>query len=196
MLMCGRYGFFFQAEDGIRDLVRSRGLGDVYKRQPRTLPDTRDNLSKYAPRLRVLQIRPDKIGDLIGPQGKNIKKIIEETGVKIDIEPDGKVYITSPDEEHMEQAVYRVGELTDDIELGKIYKGKVVSIREFGAFVEIQKGKDGLLHISEISNSKQRINKVEDYLKEKFGIKVEIVTRPALKDRIKNRILKEVSYVS
>ncbi len=129
------------------------------------IPDTRDNLSKYAPRLRVLQIRPDKIGDLIGPQGKNIKKIIEETGVKIDIEPDGKVYITSPDEEHMEQAIYRVGELTDDIELGKIYKGKVVSIREFGAFVELQKGKDGLLHISEISNSKQRINKVEDYLK-------------------------------
>jgi len=129
------------------------------------IPTTRDNLSKYAPRLRVLQIKPDKIGDLIGPQGKNIKKIIEETGVKIDIEPDGKVYITSPDEEHMEQAVYRVGELTDDIELGKIYKGKVVSIREFGAFIELQKGKDGLLHISEISNSKQRINKVEDYLK-------------------------------
>lgn len=129
------------------------------------IPSTRDNLSKYAPRLRVLQIKPDKIGDLIGPQGKNIKKIIEETGVKIDIEPDGKVYITSPDEEHMEQAVYRVGELTDDIELGKIYKGKVVSIREFGAFIELQKGKDGLLHISEISNSKQRINKVEDYLK-------------------------------
>lgn len=127
------------------------------------IPSVRGNLSQYAPRLTVIQIKPEKIGELIGPQGKNIKKIIEETGVKIDIEPDGKVYITSPDEEHMRLACLAVGAVTEEAELGKTYKGRVVSIREFGAFVEIIKGKDGLVHISEISS--QRVNKVEDVLK-------------------------------
>ncbi|HOI25274.1 MAG TPA: polyribonucleotide nucleotidyltransferase [Caldisericia bacterium] len=122
----------------------------------------RENLSKYAPRLQVIQIRTDKIGELIGPQGKVIKKIIEETEVKIDIEPDGRVYITAPDEQRMMLAVDAVHAVIDDIEVGKLYKGKVVNIREFGAFVEIQRGKDGLLHISQISQ--QRINKVEDVL--------------------------------
>jgi polyribonucleotide nucleotidyltransferase len=122
----------------------------------------RENLSKYAPRLQVIQIRTDKIGELIGPQGKVIKKIIEETEVKIDIEPDGRVYITAPDEQRMMLAVDAVHAVIDDIEIGKLYKGKVVNIREFGAFVEIQRGKDGLLHISQISQ--QRVNKVEDVL--------------------------------
>ncbi len=122
----------------------------------------RENLSKYAPRLQVIQIKTDKIGDLIGPQGKVIKKIIEETEVKIDIEPDGKVYITAPDEQRMALALDAVHAVIDDIEVGKLYKGKVMTIREFGAFVEIQRGKDGLLHISQIS--RQRINKVEDVL--------------------------------
>lgn len=127
------------------------------------IPAFRLNLSQYAPRLTVIQIKPEKIGELIGPQGKNIKKIIEETGVKIDIEPDGKVYITSPDEEHMAMACRAVNAIAEEPELGKIYNGKVVGIREFGAFVEIIKGKDGLVHISEISQ--QRINKVEEVLK-------------------------------
>lgn len=127
------------------------------------IPAFRPNLSQYAPRLTVIQIKPEKIGELIGPQGKNIKKIIEETGVKIDIEPDGKVYITSPDEEHMAMACRAVNAIAEEPELGKIYKGRVVGIREFGAFVEIIKGKDGLVHISEISQ--QRINKVEEVLK-------------------------------
>jgi polyribonucleotide nucleotidyltransferase len=137
------------------------------------IPSVRDNLSQYAPRLRVIQIKPEKIGELIGPQGKNIKRIIEETGVKIDIEPDGKVYITSPDEEHMILACAAVGAIAEEPELGKIYKGKVVGIREFGAFVEIIKGKDGLVHISEISQ--QRVNKVEDVLKIGQEITVKVI---------------------
>jgi polyribonucleotide nucleotidyltransferase len=134
----------------------------ILDKMEKEIETPRENLSQYAPRLQVIQIRTDKIGELIGPQGKVIKKIIEETGVKIDIEPDGKVYITAPDEQRMLLAVDAVHAVIDDIEIGKLYKGKVVNIREFGAFVEIQRGKDGLLHISQISQ--QRINKVEDVL--------------------------------
>lgn len=137
------------------------------------IPSYRINLSQYAPRLTVIQIKPEKIGELIGPQGKNIKKIIEETGVKIDIEPDGKVYITSPDEEHMRLACLAVNAITEEAELEKIYKGKVVGIREFGAFIEIIKGKDGLVHISEISQ--QRVNKVEDVLKIGQEVMVKVI---------------------
>jgi len=137
------------------------------------IPQYRSNLSQYAPRLKVIQIKPEKIGELIGPQGKNIKRIIEETGVKIDIEPDGKVYVTSPDEEHMLLACAAIAAITDDLEIGRIYKGKVVSIKEFGAFVEIQKGKDGLVHISEIANV--RVNRVEDYVKMGQEVNVKVL---------------------
>jgi polyribonucleotide nucleotidyltransferase len=133
----------------------------------------RENLSKYAPRLTVIQIRTDKIGELIGPQGKVIKKIIEETEVKIDIEPDGKVYITAPDEQRMMLACDAVHAVIDDVEIGKLYKGKIVNIREFGAFVEIQRGKDGLLHISQISH--QRVNKVEDVLQMGQEVMVKVI---------------------
>jgi polyribonucleotide nucleotidyltransferase len=122
----------------------------------------RENLSMYAPRIQIIKINPEKIGELIGPQGKVIKKIIEITGAKIEIEPDGKVFISAPNQTSIEAALAEIKEITDDVEIGKVYKGKVLVIRDYGAFVELKKGKDGLLHISQISD--KRISNVEEVL--------------------------------
>ena len=122
----------------------------------------RENLSAYAPRIQIIKINPEKIGELIGPQGKVIKKIIEITGAKIEIEPDGKVFISAPNETSIQAALGEIKEITDEVEIGKVYKGKVIVIRDYGAFVELKKGKDGLLHISQISD--KRISKVEEAL--------------------------------
>lgn len=109
-----------------------------------------------------MKIPVDKIGALIGPGGKNIKRITDATQAKIDIEEDGTVTIAAANSDRLDQAKAEVEAMTAEPELNKIYKGKVVSIQPFGAFVEILPGKDGLLHISEID--KKRINKVEDVL--------------------------------
>ncbi len=158
-------------EEGLEQAKKARL--HILDQMEQAIQKPRENLSRYAPRLKVLQIKTDKIGDLIGPQGKVIKKIIEETEAKIDIEPDGKVYVTSPDEQRMILALDAIHAVIDDIEVGKLYKGKVVNIREFGAFVEIQRGKDGLLHISQISH--QRINKVEDVLQMGQEVMVKVI---------------------
>ncbi len=105
-------------------------------------------------------IPQDKIGEVIGPGGKNIKKIIEETGVKIDIEDDGRVFITSPDQKSAEKAGEKIASMTQEIAIGQTYLGTVMNITSFGAFVELQPGRDGLVHISKLS--KNRISKVED----------------------------------
>lgn len=125
--------------------------------QPRT------ELSEYAPKIMTLAINPDKIRDVIGPSGKVINKIIEETNVKIDIEQDGTVYISSLDAEMNTKAKQIIEDLVREVEIGKTYHGKVKRIEKFGAFVELFKGKDGLLHISQISE--ERVNKVEDVFK-------------------------------
>ncbi len=123
----------------------------------------RDEISKYAPKIVNMKISVDKIKDVIGTGGKTINKIIEETGVKIDIEEDGNVFIYSDDIDAANKAKTIIEELTREIEEGGIYTGKVVRIMNFGAFVDLGGGKEGLLHISKIS--KERINKVEDVLK-------------------------------
>lgn len=123
----------------------------------------RANLSKYAPKIETIKIHPDKIRDVIGTGGKTINKIIEETGVKIDIEEDGTIFIAGVDPEKMDKAMGMIEGLTRDIKLNEVYMGKVTKIMPFGAFVEIAPGKEGLLHISKISS--ERINKVEDVLK-------------------------------
>lgn len=120
----------------------------------------RSSLSDYAPRIVTMVIPQDKIGEVIGPGGKNIKKIIEETGVKIDIEDDGRVFITSPDQKSAEKAGQKIASMTQEIEVGQIYLGTVMNVTSFGAFVELQPGRDGLVHISKLS--KNRISKVED----------------------------------
>jgi len=125
-----------------------------------TLPAPRKELSKFAPRIITFRINPDKIRDVIGPGGKVINKIIADTGVKIDIEDDGSVFIASPDSEAANEAKRIIDSLTHEVAVGEVYLGKVVRIMTFGAFVELLPGKDGLVHISKLSN--HRVNKVED----------------------------------
>jgi len=122
----------------------------------------RTELSQYAPRVTVLQIDPEKIGMVIGPGGKNIKRIIEETGANIDINDDGRVLITANDPEGASRAQKMVEDITFEPKVGSIYKGRVARITSFGAFVEIAPGKEGLVHISEIAS--RRIARVEDEL--------------------------------
>ena len=127
------------------------------------IPTVRPELSKYAPRVLTMMINPDKIRDVIGPGGKVIKKIVEETGVKIDIEDDGRVMIMSNDAEASAKAVKIIEDLTAEVEVGRTYLGKVVRITDFGAFVEVLPGKDGLVHISQLAL--ERVKKVEDVVK-------------------------------
>lgn len=129
----------------------------------KTIAEPRKEISKYAPRITTLKINPDKIGALIGPGGKNIKKLVEESGCEIDIEDDGTVNIFSVSAEGMKIAVDAISGMTAEAEIGKVYRGKVVTIKEFGAFVEFLPGKDGLVHISELANF--RVKKTEDIVK-------------------------------
>ena len=123
----------------------------------------RKTLSKYAPKIETIKINPSKIGDVIGTGGKTINKIIDETGVKIDIEEDGTVFISGVDAEKMDRAVEIIESLTKDVELNQVYMGKVTKILQFGALVEVLPGKKGFLHISQITT--KRVKKVEDELK-------------------------------
>lgn len=120
----------------------------------------RPKLSPYAPRMITMEIDPDKIRDVIGPGGKTIRKIIEETGVQIDIEDDGRVFITAADEEAARRAEEKIKLLTRDVEVGGIYVGRVTRLVNFGAFVEILPGKEGLVHISQLA--RERVARVED----------------------------------
>jgi polyribonucleotide nucleotidyltransferase len=122
--------------------------------------EPRTQLSQYAPKILTMTINPDKIRDVIGPSGKQINKIIEETGVKIDIEQDGTVFIASTNEEMNQKAKKIIEDIVREVEVGQIYLGKVKRIEKFGAFVELFSGKDGLVHISELAE--ERVPKVED----------------------------------
>jgi polyribonucleotide nucleotidyltransferase len=139
----------------------------------KALDHPRTDVSTYAPRIVTLHIKPDKIRDVIGPGGKVIRGLVEETGCKIDIEDDGTVLIASADSAAMELAISRIQAITAEPEVGRIYDGVVRKIVEFGAFVEIIPGTDGLLHISQISND--RIRRVEDVLHEGDEIKVKVL---------------------
>ena len=133
----------------------------------------RENISPFAPRVIVMDIEPDKIKDVIGPQGKFIKKIIDETGSKIDIEPTGRIFVTSPDLESGEKARDMIKELTKDVEVGRIYLGKVLQVRDFGLIVEITPNKDGLLHVSQMRSSIAKNNKLWPKVGEEIIVKVQ-----------------------
>src|SRR6202167_1557806 len=139
----------------------------------KALPTARKDVSSYAPRIVTLHIKPDKIREVIGPGGKVIRGLVEQTGCKIDIEDDGTVLIASADGTAMEKAISMIQAITAEPEVGKIYHGTVRKIVEFGAFVEIMPGTDGLLHISQISN--ERIRRVEDVLHEGDEINVKVL---------------------
>jgi polyribonucleotide nucleotidyltransferase len=138
-----------------------------------TIDTPRAEFSKYAPKIVTLKVHPDKIRDIIGSGGKVINKIIEDTGVKIDIEDDGTVFIVAEDQESGNRAVGIIENIIKEAEVGEVYMGKVIKIMNFGAFVEILPGKEGLLHISNIAH--ERINKVEDVLSEGDMIEVKLM---------------------
>ena len=139
----------------------------------KALEAPRKEVSLYAPRIVTLHIKPDRIRDVIGPGGKVIRGIVEETGCKIDIEDDGTVRIASADSEAMEKAINTIQSITEEPEIGRIYKGKVRKVVDFGAFVEILPGTDGLVHISQLSE--KRVRRVEDVLNEGDEVMVKVL---------------------
>jgi len=138
-----------------------------------TLPAARTSVSGHAPRIITLRVRPEKIREIIGPGGKVIRGIIEATGVKMDVEDDGTVTIASIDAAASQKAVEMVQRIAAEAEIGKIYKGTVRKIVEFGAFVEILPGTDGLVHISQLAP--ERVRKVSDVLKEGDEVMVKVL---------------------
>lgn len=137
-----------------------------------TLDAPRDHLSPYAPRIEKIKINPDKIGAVIGKGGEVINKITAETGAMIDIKEDGLITVASPDGESIEKALEWIRSLTEEPEVGKLYRGRVVTIKDFGAFVNILPGTDGMLHISQLSD--KRVEKVTDVLKEGQMVNVKL----------------------
>lgn len=138
-----------------------------------TIDQPREHLSEYAPKIVCFAINPEKIGEVVGPRGKTINKIIAETGVTIDIEDDGKVYICTPDQEAADQARKMIEGIVKEIEVGEVYLGKVVRIMPFGAFVELLPGKDGMVHISKLA--RERVEKVEDVVNIGDDILVKVI---------------------
>lgn len=145
----------------------------ILEQMAKVLPESRVRVSEYAPRITTLKVKQDKIRDLIGPGGKMIRSIIEETGVKIDVEDDGTVYVSSADGDSMNKAIAKINRVTAEAEIGKVYKGTVRKIVDFGAFVEILPGTDGLVHISQIGPG--RIRRVSDVLREGDEIMVKVL---------------------
>jgi polyribonucleotide nucleotidyltransferase len=137
---------------------------EILKNMLETIPEPRKEISPYAPHIIIVQINPEKKGGLIGPGGRTINKIIEIAGVEIDIEEDGKVFITGESKEAIEKAKQMVEEVTYEPKPGESFNGKVIKIMDFGAFVEIKSGHEGLVHISEIAPF--RVERVTDIIKE------------------------------
>ena len=150
-----------------------RGRMFILDKMEETITGHREKISSYAPRIYTLHIPVDKIRDLIGPGGKTIRSIIEQTGVKIDVDDTGRVNVASSDEGSASKAIQMINDLTAVPEIGKTYLGKVVRLAEFGAFVEIIPGTDGLLHISEIAE--HRVREVKDELKEGDQVLVKVL---------------------
>ena len=166
--------------DGIDMDIMSRALDNarngrlfILDKMNATIPKSRDQLSAYAPRILTMKIKVDKIGDVIGPGGKMIRSIIENTGAKIDIEDDGTVVIASVNGEAGEKAMEMIQTIVEEPEIGREYDGKVRRLTTFGAFIEIIPGTDGLLHISEIDV--KRVERVEDFFKVGDSVRVKVI---------------------
>jgi len=180
---------------GITSEIMSKALDQarvgrlfILQEMAKALAETRKTMSAFAPRIITIKIPVDKIRDVIGPGGKMIRSIIERTGVKIDVEDDGRVNVASADESSAQKAISIIQELTATPELNKTYMGKVQRITDFGAFVEIMAGTDGLLHVSEIAN--HRVKDVRDELKEGQQIMVKVINiDPTGKIRLSRKAL-------
>jgi polyribonucleotide nucleotidyltransferase len=156
-----------------------QGRAEILQHMLTTLAAPKKELSPYAPRVESIQINPDKIREIIGKGGETIQKITAETGTEIDIKDDGTVMIASPDQAKIEAAIQMIRDITQEPEVGTIYKDKpVMSVMDFGAFVQILPGKDGLVHVSELSED--RVEKVSDVVKEGDKVTVKLI---AIDDR-------------
>ncbi len=162
-------------EDILRMALQQAKEGRLFiiEKLRETIAQPREDISKYAPRITTIKVRPEKVRDVIGSGGKNIRQIISETGVTIDVEDDGTVTIASNDSEAASRAVAMVKWLTEDAEVGKIYRGTVKKIVDFGAFVEILPGTEGLVHISQLS--RERVKSVTDVLHEGEEVMVKVL---------------------
>jgi len=165
--------------DGIKiDILKEafkeskKGRLGILEEIEKTIKIPRSELSKFAPRVYILKVNPLKIGSIIGPGGKTIHEITDETGASIDIEDDGKVFIACEDADMAKKAISRIKSLTREFKVGETFEGKVVKIVEFGAFIEIAPKQEALLHISEMSN--KRVEKVEDVIRQGDIINVKI----------------------
>jgi len=145
----------------------------ILGRMAETIPEPRKDLSRHAPRIVTLTVKQEKIRDVIGPGGKNIRSIVDQTGVKVDVEDSGIVKLASPNYEAIEKAIYMIKSLTQEVEVGALYTGKVKRILGFGAIVELFPGTDGLVHISQIAEN--RIREVSDVLKEGDDVLVKVL---------------------
>jgi polyribonucleotide nucleotidyltransferase len=157
-----------------RVLQQSReGRLFILEKMRETLSEPRKDLSRHAPRIVTLQVKQEKIRDIIGPGGKNIRSIVDQTGVKIDVEDSGTVKLASPNYESIEKAILIIKRLTQEVEVGGIYRGKVMRIMGFGAIVEIFPGTDGLVHISQLAD--HHVKEVTDIVKEGDEIPVKVI---------------------
>jgi polyribonucleotide nucleotidyltransferase len=155
---------------------------EILKQMLSTLRQPRSSISNFAPRLITVRINPEKIGLLIGPGGKTIKGIQESTGAKLDIDDDGIVYISHLDAAGAEAAKAKVEALTEEVRVGKIYDGRVTSVKDFGAFIEILPGRDGLCHISELDD--KYVDKVDSVCKVGDHLQVKVIAIDE-QDRVK-----------
>ncbi|HEX7586278.1 MAG TPA: S1 RNA-binding domain-containing protein, partial [Patescibacteria group bacterium] len=136
---------------------------EILQKMLAVIPEPRKEMSQYAPRIIIMHINPEKIRNVIGTGGKIINEIIDETGVQIDIEDDGSVFITSPDAQAAKKAQEWIDNLTHEVKAGEVFNAKITRIMNFGAFAEILPGQEGLIHISELAD--RRVEKVEDMVK-------------------------------
>ena len=168
-----------------------KGRLEILKSMMQTIDKPREQLSIYAPKILTMEINPEKIREVIGPSGKQINQIIDETGVKIDIEQDGTIFISSTDPEMNEKAKKIIEDIDREVEVGQMYLGTVKRIEKFGAFVELFKGKDGLVHISELAE--ERTNKVEDVVSigDQILVKVKEIDRQGRINLSRKAVLKE-----
>ena len=182
---------------GITDEIMERALAqardarlELLAHMSETIAETRQEMSPFAPRMTRIQINPERIGQLIGPGGKTIRSIVEETGATVDVENDGTVFVGASDGEIASRAIGMIERLTKDIEVGEQFKGKVVRTTDFGAFVELAPGRDGMVHISELAH--YRVGSVEDVIK--VGDEVEVLVTdidPTGRIRLSRRALIE-----
>ena len=163
----------------------------ILERMLATLPEPRSELSEWAPRIFSIQINPDQIGLIIGKGGETIRGMTDEFGADIDIQEDGTIFICAPDQEAAEGVMNRIQSMTKEVEVGDVFTGRVVKTTDFGAFVELKKGTDGLLHISRLGQKGERVKSVEDVVKRGDTVTVEVVEIDKARGRIGLTLLKK-----